>query len=89
MRYVIAATVLLAASPAFAVCSIHNDTGEQLTIQSGNVSNQRVGSHTSTSINAGAIVMKSDSGLAATGSCKDGSSIEVELKGGALVIVPK
>ena len=90
MRLVLLSLPALAlATPAFARCDIHNDTSESFTISSGNVSNQRVGSHTSTTINAGTIIAKADSGKSAGGSCKDGDKIEIVLDGGVLVIKNK
>jgi hypothetical protein len=71
------ATTLVAA-PSWASCRIHNDTGFDFKIESGNTSNQSVGSHTTTSIAAGTIVGKDEkAGKSISGSCKDGDELEV------------
>ncbi len=87
--FALAALTTFAASPAFARCSIRNDTGESFTIQSGNVSNQRVGAHTTTSIEHGTIVAKADSGKSVGGACANGQSVEIKLSGGVLVLTVK
>lgn len=87
--FLLALAAAFSASPAFARCSIHNDTGESFTIESGNVSNQRIGAHTQSSINAGTIKAKADSGKSVGGSCRDGDSVEIKLSGGVLVITVK
>ena len=89
MRFLLAAAVALSAAPAFARCNIHNDSGESFTITSGNVSNQRIGSHTTSSIAAGTIAAKADSGKSVGGSCKDGDSVEIKEQGGVLVLTVK
>lgn len=90
MRFVLLATVAaFAASPAFARCSIHNDTGESFTIQSGSVSNQRIGAHTTSSIEHGTIIAKSDSGKSVGGSCSNGQSVEIKLASGVIVLTVK
>lgn len=89
MRPLLVLATFFVSTPAWATCSIHNDTGESLTIASGNVSNQRVGSHTQTSIASGTITAKADSGKTAGGSCKDGDKIEVVMQNNILVIKHK
>lgn len=90
MRFFLLLTAsALAASPALARCNIHNDTGDSFTIESGNVSNQRIGAHTTTTINAGSIKAKSDAGPLLTGTCKDGQSVEIKTQGGAPVLTVK
>lgn len=83
------AVPLLAVGVAEASCRIDNTTKYTFTIQSGNVSNQRVGSNTITTIAAGQIVAKSDDGKTASGSCSDGDEIKIVEQGGAPIIVKK
>lgn len=70
-------------------CKIHNDTGTSFTIESGNTSNQRVGSHTHTSISSGKIKAKSDDGKTINGKCESGDKIKIIKKGGGYSIVPQ
>ena len=84
---------LAIAAPALAArasCSIHNDTGYSFTVESGNTSNQRVGSHTQTTIAPGKVIAKSDDGKASFGGmCADGQSVEVKEEHGVVMMVPK
>ncbi len=74
----IAAGTTLAAAPTWASCRIHNDTGFDFKVESGNTSNQSVGAHTTTSIAAGKIrAVDEKSGKSVGGSCKDGESVEI------------
>ena len=64
---------------ALASCRIHNDTGWEFKVESGNTSNQSVGSHTTTSIASGKIKgVDAKSGKTISGSCKDGDSLEIK-----------
>lgn len=74
---------------AWAGCGIHNDTGYSFKIESGNVSNQSVGAHTTTSIAAGTIIAKTSDGKTVTGACKEGDKIEIVEEKGALVLKPQ
>ena len=74
---------------AEASCRIDNQTKYTFTITSGNVSNQRVGAHTTTTIAAGKIVGKSDDGKGIGGSCKDGDALVVKDEGGVPILMPK
>ena len=95
MKTLIAASVftfatLVAARAADASCRIHNDTGWSFTVESGNTSNQSVGSHTTTSIAAGKIKgVDKKSGKTISGQCKDGDSLEVKDEGGIPVMTLK
>ena len=85
-----AGSALVAPRLAAASCSIHNDTNYSFTVESGNTSNQSVGSHTQTSIAAGKIVGKDEkSGKTISGSCKDGDSLEIKDDHGVPVLMPK
>ena len=76
---ILAAAVVGLTHSAWAGCSIHNDTNWSFTVESGNTSNQSVGSHTTTSIAAGKIKgVDSKSGKSISGSCKDGDSLEIK-----------
>jgi hypothetical protein len=87
--FLAAATITLVAHQAFARCDIKNDTKWSFTIESGNTSNQRVGSHTSTSIASGKIVGKSDDGKTIGGFCKDGDKLIIKDEKGAPVLMPQ
>lgn len=82
-------SLALLAAPAYASCRIHNDTGHDFTVESGNTSNQSVGAHTTTSIAPGKIIGKSKDGKSISGSCKDGDSLEVKDEGGVPVMSVK
>jgi hypothetical protein len=83
------ASVLGTAANASASCRIHNDTSYSFTVESGNTSNQSVGSHTTTSIAAGRIVGRSKDGKSISGSCKDNDQLEVTDDHGVPVMVVK
>ena len=75
---------------AYATCSIVNETGHSFTIASGNISNQRVGAHTTTTIEPGAVSAKGDDGKTNFGGfCQDGQSVQVIEKDGVVMMVPK
>ncbi len=80
---------LLVSAAAFGSCAIHNDTNESFTVESGNTSNQSLGSHTHTSIASGKIKGKSKNGKTISGSCKDGDKLEVKDEGGIPVMTVK
>jgi hypothetical protein len=84
-----AGSALVAPRLAAASCSIHNDTNYSFTVESGNTSNQSVGSHTQTSIAAGKIVGRSKEGKTVGGFCKDGDSLEIKDDHGVPVLMPK
>jgi hypothetical protein len=70
--------VTAASSIASANCSIHNDTGWDFKVQSGNTHNQSVSGHSTTSIAAGKIIGKDEkSGKTISGTCKDGDKLEI------------
>ncbi len=79
MKTIIAAVILaFAGHAAYANCSIHNDTKWDFKVESGNVSNQSVGAHTTTTIAPGKIKgVDSKEGKSISGQCKDGDKIEV------------
>ena len=95
MSKILIASVLAAGSAvlvprlALASCRIHNDTGYSFTVESGNTSNQSVGSHTETSIAAGKIIGRSKEGKTVGGFCKDGEQLEIKDDHGVPIIVPK
>jgi hypothetical protein len=76
---------------AEANCRIKNETKWSFTIESGNVSNQRVGSNTTTSIADGTIKGKADKGgPTISGSCKNGETVKiVEDRGVPVLTVTK
>ncbi len=92
MRILIVAGTLLATTAAFssvasARCTIRNETSYSFTVESGNTSNQRVGSHTTTSIDDGRIRARSDDGQSAGGSCGDGETVRIVEDHGTVMIV--
>jgi hypothetical protein len=94
MKLALAAAFLSASLGSMAVssasCRIHNDTGFDFKVESGNTSNQSVGAHTTTSIAAGKIIGKDEkSGKTISGSCKDGDSLEVKDDHGVPVLTLK
>ena len=78
-----------AGSRAAASCRVSNETGYSFTVSSGNVSNQRVGAHTTTTIAAGKIQGKSAEGKTISGQCKDGSDLVIQEKNGVPLLLPK
>jgi hypothetical protein len=82
-------SVLVAAPAARASCRIHNDTSYSFTVESGNTSNQSVGSHTETSIAAGKIIGRSKEGKTVSGFCKDGDQLEIKDDHGVPILMPK
>lgn len=83
-----AAATLLIAPRAFASCSIHNETKYSFTVESGNTSNQSVGSHTQTTIAPGRVIGKSKEGKSFGGSCRDGEKVRVIEKDGVVIMEP-
>jgi hypothetical protein len=81
--------VATTALPAAARCNIKNETKYSFTIESGNVSNQRVGANTSTTIAPGKIVAKGDQGKSFGGSCKAGDSLLVTEEKGVVIMTHK
>lgn len=73
-KIVLASFIAIAAlaSTAAAECRIKNETKWSFTIESGNVSNQRVGSNTTTTIAEGKVVAKDDkAGKSFSTTCKN------------------
>jgi hypothetical protein len=75
---------LLTAWPArlAASCRIANDTGYNFVVASGNVANQRVGPHATTTIEAGKVQGKTAEGKQISGVCKDGGDLVVKERNG-------
>ena len=82
---------LLAAggSRAAASCRVTNETGYSFTVASGNMSNQRIGAHATTTIDAGKIQGKSPEGKTISGSCRDGGELVIQEKNGVPLLLPK
>jgi hypothetical protein len=80
--------VVAGGSRAAASCRVSNETGYAFTVASGNVSNQRVGAHTTTTIAAGKVQGKSAEGKTISGSCKDGSDLVIQEKNGVPLLLP-
>jgi hypothetical protein len=84
-----AALLAALAAPAAAGCRIRNETKYSFTVTSGNVSNQKVGSNTTTTIAAGTITGKSDDGKTIGGSCKEGDDLVIKDEKGIPVLTLK
>lgn len=82
----IATLALGASSAAFARCHISNETKYSFTVESGNTSNQSVGSNTTTTIDDGKIKAKSKDGKSFGGSCKDGDALVVKEEDGVVIM---
>lgn len=79
----------VASLPAAARCSIKNETKYSFTIESGNVSNQRVGANTSTTIAPGKIIAKGDQGKSFGGTCAAGDRLLVTEERGVVILQHK
>ena len=91
MKLLVASAVFVvttvAAHTALASCRIHNDTGWDFKVESGNTSNQSVSSHSTTSIASGKIKGKDEkTGKTISGSCKDGDTLIIKDEGGIPVL---
>ena len=70
------------ATPAAASCRIKNETGYTFSVASGNVPNQRVGAHATTTIAPGKVQGRSEEGKTIGGVCKDGGDLVIKEKNG-------
>jgi hypothetical protein len=68
---------------------VANQTKYSFTVESGNTSNQSIGSHTTTSIAAGRIIGKSKDGKSVSGSCKDGDEMKIIEEKGVPILVAR
>jgi hypothetical protein len=85
-----ATTSLALANPVWASCRISNETKWSFKVESGNTSNQSVGSHTTTSIAAGRIKgVDAKNGKSVSGQCKDGDQLKIIDDKGVPVLVHK
>jgi hypothetical protein len=75
-------------SRAAASCRVTNETGYSFTVASGNVSNQKVRGHSTTTIEAGKIQGRSDEGKTISGACKDGGVLVIQEKNGVPLLMP-
>ena len=83
-------STLFVAHTASAGCRIHNDTGFDFKVESGNTSNQSVGAHTTTTIAAGTIKgVDAKNGKSISGQCKDGDELEVKDDHGVPILTKK
>jgi hypothetical protein len=86
---IVSGLLAAAGSRAAASCRVSNETGYSFTVSSGNVSNQRVGAHTTTTIAAGKVQGKSPDGKTISGQCKDGGDLVIQEKNGVPLLLPK
>lgn len=84
-----AASILAVGGAAWASCRISNETKWSFKVESGNVSNQSVGAHTTTSIAAGKIVGRSADGKTISGQCKDGDQLVIKEEKGVPILLHK
>jgi hypothetical protein len=87
--FVVSGLLASGASRAAASCRVTNETAFTFTVASGNVSNQRVRGHSTTTIEAGKIQGRSDEGKTISGSCKDGGDLVIQEKNGVPLLMPK
>jgi hypothetical protein len=87
--WVVSGFLAAGAGRAAASCRVTNETGITFTVSSGNVSNQRVRGHSTTTIDAGKIQGKSDDGKTISGSCKDGGDLVIREKNGVPWLSPR
>ena len=78
----IGSTLALSAGVAAASCRVANETNYRFTVSSGNVANQRIGPHVTTTIAPGHIQGRSDEGKTISGICKDGGDMVIREKNG-------
>jgi hypothetical protein len=74
--------VALGVRPAAASCLVKNETGYAFTVASGNVPNQRVGAHATTTIAPGKVQGRTEEGKTISGICRDGSNLLIKEKNG-------
>jgi hypothetical protein len=86
---VVSGLLAAGASRAGASCRVTNETGYNFTVASGNVSNQRVGAHATTTIEQGKIQGKSAEGKTISGSCRDGGDLVIQEKNGVPLLLPR
>ena len=82
---VVSGFLAAAGSRAAASCRVTNVKA----VSSGNASNQRIGAHATTTIEAGKIQGKSPDGKTVSGACKDGGDLVIQEKNGVPLLLPK
>ena len=83
------AFLALVATTARASCLVKNETEYAFVVSSGNVANQHVNAHATTTIEAGKVSGKSAEGRTISGACKDGGSLVIREKNGVPLLMPK
>jgi hypothetical protein len=84
--------ILLAAAlfalPAFADCTVRNDTRYDFDVDSGAATKQAVASHTKVQIASGKITGMSKKGKKQlSGNCKDGENIQIKEERGTIMLM--
>ena len=79
---------VLVGTRAEASCVVTNETGLDFVVSSGNKADQKVGAHSTTTIDAGKISGKSPEGRTISGSCRDGERMVVVEKNGVPLLQP-
>jgi hypothetical protein len=74
---------------ALASCRITNQTGYDFVVASGNVGDQRVKAHGTTTIAPGKVLGKTDEGRTISGVCKDGGDLVIKEQNGVPLLMPK
>ena len=89
MVLVSSGVLTLGVSNAAASCRIANQSEYSFVVSSGNVGNQRVNAHATTTIAAGKVAGKSPEGRTVSGACKDGGDLVIKEKNGVPLLMPK
>jgi hypothetical protein len=84
----VGAQFVLGSGSARASCRVKNDTTYTFTVASGNVGNQRVGAHATTTIAPGKVQGRSEEGKTIGGACKDGGDLIIREKNGVPLLMP-
>jgi hypothetical protein len=82
--------LLLLSQAGHARCRVSNRASRSFIVESGNVSNQRIGAqYINVSIADGKIIGKSDDGKTIGGSCKDGDELVINEENGVCLLEMK
>jgi hypothetical protein len=81
--------LLLGRGSAMASCVVTNQTGFTFVVSSGNLANQQLKPHATTTVEAGKILGKTEDGRTISGSCRDGGQLVVKEKNGVPLLLPK
>src|SRR5262249_10795079 len=74
---------------ALASCRITNETGYDFVVASGNVGEQHVKAHGTTTVAPGKVLGKTEEGRTISGVCKDGGDLIIKEQNGVPLLMPK